>query len=331
MSTVKLYAKISISEWPIILAYSLLMLLLSFLGYLYKIDLVIIIDLIRYSIIPLLIIVSTRIYQKIIDTKQVQKAIIEQKATNIKMHGFYGHLYAKTLTTFMNKAQADNRQLIEALKERQDYLTLWSHEMKTPLTTLTLAAENNTVVPSDLVSEKADLLTYHIEQLLTIDRLADFNKDLYFEYISLSTCVTDVVKQNTSYFLSHKVVPIITLPEVMVLSDQKWLCVMLTQLISNAIKYSSQNSRIALTFDDHTLWIKDFGVGISQSDLPRIFDQGFTGKNGRLNSEATGMGFYIVQRIAAILDIQVTIQSYQQKGTSVAVQFNPKKLKYNKL
>ena len=239
MSTVKLYAKISISEWPIILAYSLLMLLLSFLGYLYKIDLVIIIDLIRYSIIPLLIIVSTRIYQKIIDTKQVQKAIIEQKATNIKMHGFYGHLYAKTLTTFMNKAQADNRQLIEAFKERQDYLTLWSHEMKTPLTTLTLAAENNTVVPSDLVSEKADLLTYHIEQLLTIDRLTDFNKDLYFEYISLSTCVTDVVKQNTSYFLSHKVVPIITLPEVMVLSDQKWLCVMLTQLISNAIKYSS--------------------------------------------------------------------------------------------
>ncbi|WP_270313465.1 sensor histidine kinase [Leuconostoc citreum] len=331
MSTVKLYAKISISEWPIILAYSLLMLLLSFLGYLYKIDLVIIIDLIRYSIIPLLIIVSTRIYQKIIDTKQVQKAIIEQKATNIKMHGFYGQLYAKTLTTFMNKAQADNRQLIEAFKERQDYLTLWSHEMKTPLTTLTLAAENNTVVPSDLVSEKADLLTYHIEQLLTIDRLADFNKDLYFEYISLSTCVTDVVKQNTSYFLSHKVVPIITLPEVMVLSDQKWLCVMLTQLISNAIKYSPQNSRIALTFDDHTLWIKDFGVGISQSDLPRIFDQGFTGTNGRLNNEATGMGLYIVQQIAAILDIQVTIQSYQQKGTSVAVQFNPKKLKYNKL
>lgn len=331
MSTVKLYAKISISEWPIILAYSLLMLLLSFLGYLYKIDLVIIIDLIRYSIIPLLIIVSTRIYQKIIDTKQVQKAIIEQKATNIKMHGFYGHLCTKTLTTFMNKAQADNRQLIEAFKERQDYLTLWSHEMKTPLTTLTLAAENNTVVPSDLVSEKADLLTYHIEQLLTIDRLADFNKDLYFEYISLSTCVTDVVKQNTSYFLSHKVVPIITLPEVMVLSDQKWLCVMLTQLISNAIKYSSQNSRIVLTFDDHTLWIKDFGVGISQSDLPRIFDQGFTGTNGRLNSEATGMGLYIVQRIAAILDIQVIIQSHQQKGTSVAIQFNPKKLKYNKL
>ena len=86
-----------------------------------------------------------------------------------------------------------------------------------------------------------------------------------------------------------------------------------------------------LTFDDHTLWIKDFGVGISKSDLPRIFDQGFTGTNGRLNSEATGMGLYIVQRIAAILDIQVTIQSYQQKGTSVAVQFNPKKLKYNKL
>lgn len=113
---------------------------------------------------------------------------------------------------------------------------------------------------------------------------------------------------------------------VNVLSDSKWLSFVLEQIITNAVKYSDKNSTVQIEYNNNVLKISDQGIGIAKSDLPRIFDQGFTGSNGRTHGEATGMGLYMARRVAKILDIKIDISSTENVGTTVKLIFNPKKI-----
>ena len=111
-----------------------------------------------------------------------------------------------------------------------------------------------------------------------------------------------------------------------ILTDSKWFSFVLEQLLTNAVKYSHKKSTIQINFEAGALTIHDHGIRIAKSDLPRVFDQGFTGSNGRTHGEATGMGLYMAQRIATILDIKLVITSVENVGTTVKLIFNPKKL-----
>ncbi|KRL05129.1 signal transduction histidine kinase [Liquorilactobacillus oeni DSM 19972] len=278
---------------------------------------------------PFLMIIGFQVYRKYTDVKATNTLIKEENFKRIHLHGFYGRLYAQTLQKFMKQKLTENRNLMESLKNREDYLILWSHEMKTPLTSLLMIAENNSSVPSEEVSEKIELVNYQLKQLLTFDRLDDFNHDLVFEKINLSDCVKKVIQQNVSFFLSHDVMPKITVPPAKILTDSKWLSIILEQVITNAVKYSDKNGIVQISFNDDTLTIVDHGIGIAKSELPRIFEQGFTGSNGRTHGEATGMGLYMAQRIAKILGIKVKVSSIENVGTTVKLFFNSKKSRQN--
>lgn len=116
------------------------------------------------------------------------------------------------------------------------------------------------------------------------------------------------------------------IPSVNIVTDSKWLTVVLEQIIVNAVKYSNKNGGVQISFNNDTLTITDHGIGITKNDLPRVFEQGFTGGNGRTHGEATGMGLYMVQRIAEILDIKVSIASTENVGTTVKLIFDSNKI-----
>ncbi|MBZ2202593.1 two-component sensor histidine kinase [Lentilactobacillus hilgardii] len=322
----KLVFKVIVSEWTNLVIYLLFLSLFYFICILYKIDLNIIGDLIRYTIMPFLMIIGFQAYRKYTDVKSINTLIREGNFKQIHLHGFYGHLYARALRKVTKQRLTESKSLTASLKTREDYLTLWSHEMKTPLTSLLMIAENNPTVPSEEVSEKIELVNYQLKQLLTFDRLDDFNHDLVFEKIDLSDCIKRVIQQNASFFLSHEVMPKIAVPPVKILTDSKWLSFILEQVITNAVKYSNKNGVVQISFNNDTLTITDHGIGITKSDLPRVFEQGFTGGNGRTHGEATGMGLYMTQQIAKILDIKVGISSTENVGTTVKITFNPKKI-----
>ncbi|NVY96274.1 sensor histidine kinase [Lactobacillus sp. DCY120] len=322
----KLLFKALISEGPHLLIYLFFLLFFSFICLLYKINFNILVDLIRYTILPFLIVIIFQVSAKYSQAQTIKRLIKEGNFQQIQLHGFYGHLYAQALQKVMQQKLTENKRLVAALKNREDYLTLWSHEMKTPLTSLLMLAENNATVASEEVSEKIELVNYQLKQLLTFDRLDDFNHDLVFEKIDLFPCLKRVIQENAAFFLAHKVRPQIADSPVKILTDAKWLAFILEQVLINAVKYSSKKGLIQIEFRDDTLTITDHGIGIAASDLPRVFEPGFTGSNGRTHGEATGMGLYMTQRIAKILDIKIEISSTENVGTKVKLRFNPHKI-----
>ena len=110
------------------------------------------------------------------------------------------------------------------------------------------------------------------------------------------------------------------LRDQVVLSDEKWLTFIIEQLLSNALKYT-KSGKISIYFQDKSLYIKDSGIGIDEKDLPRIFEKGYTGYNGRLNNRSSGLGLYLVKRCTDLLSIDIKIDSVLGKGTTVILSF----------
>ncbi len=105
-------------------------------------------------------------------------------------------------------------------------------------------------------------------------------------------------------------------------SDRKWLQFILEQIISNAVKYTSRGG-VRITRDGDTLTVSDTGIGIRKEDLPRIFDRGYTGYNGRIDNRATGLGLYLCRRAASALLIELSVTSTVGVGTNVFIRFPP--------
>ena len=106
-------------------------------------------------------------------------------------------------------------------------------------------------------------------------------------------------------------------------SDRKWVNFALTQLIDNAIKYSKEGGKIAIRISQSSIEISDDGIGILEEDLPRIFEEGFTGFNGHEHQKATGLGLYMTKQVLDSLNLDITIHSQIDQGTQVFI--TPKK------
>ena len=187
------------------------------------------------------------------------------------------------------------QKLEQEFKERYDYLIVWSHEMKTPLTAL---------------------------KLLNYERLSDFNHDIEFVSIDLLELVQQILRENMTFFVDKNLTLDVAVPHKKLLTDKKWMSFILEQILVNASKYSAPHQQIMIGYDDGVLFIQDEGIGISQSDLPKIFEAGFTGENGRKHGAATGMGLYIVKRVSEFLKIDVAVDSKLGAGTVVRLDLN---------
>ena len=106
--------------------------------------------------------------------------------------------------------------------------------------------------------------------------------------------------------------------DITVLTDEKWLCFLLEQLLSNALKYTPEGGKISIFLEGETnLVIADTGIGIAPEDLPRVFEKGFTGNNGRMDKKATGIGLYLCRRVTNLLGHTISIASEPGVGTQV--------------
>ena len=112
------------------------------------------------------------------------------------------------------------------------------------------------------------------------------------------------------------------------LTDSKWLAFVLEQLLTNAIKYTPERRRIALRLEGRTLLLQDSGIGIRAEDLPRIFEKGFTGCNGREEQHSTGLGLYLCRRILDKLGHPIRISSTPGQGTRVELDFSDERPVY---
>ncbi|MCI1921331.1 MAG: sensor histidine kinase [Liquorilactobacillus nagelii] len=307
-----------VEQLPLLLAYGLLLSLIWVLIKLKEPITSLPQDLLRFSWLPFVIWIfwrCWRTYQSQQDLKQAwenEKLPAKNPGTAIAA-SYYQLLQLKV----QQQREKNGQQRIQAA-QRTDYLRLWSHEIKLPLTALKLAAENTSQVSSEEIITQIGLIQNQLDLMLNYERLADFHHDLTFEKFSLKDLLEDLLKENAVFFIDRKLRPTIDLKkDVQLTLDRKWLHFCLQQVIFNAIKYSSVGSELHLKWSKATLVIQDFGCGIKSNELPRIFEAGFTGENGRRQQAATGMGLYLVKQIAEKLELTIKVKSVISQGTEV--------------
>jgi len=226
----------------------------------------------------------------------------------------------------INKSMIENLHHFESqVKDFKDYVEMWIHEVKIPLSSLTLTVHNHKdkFAKSALLQMKK--IDDYLEQILYYTRSENASKDYCINKISLNKCVNSVLLRNKDYLLESDIVLSVSDINYKVYSDSKWLEFILNQIINNSIKYRREDVDSFIKIyclssnDSVTLVLEDNGVGISEFDLPRVFDKTFTGSNGRNNVKSTGMGLFIVKNLCAKLGHKIIIDSVSGEYTKVFI------------
>lgn len=220
---------------------------------------------------------------------------------------------------------------VQSLYARQNrhlqFMNQWVHQMKTPLSVMHLLLQEPEELDKASIREEVDRLRAGLDTVLMNARLDTFEQDLQIEQVSLKALVGEMATEHKRLFISRRVYPEIDIDErYLVATDRKWLKFMIGQLLTNAVKYTFEtNKKIYVSADCFegtiTLSIRDEGIGIPPADLPRVTKAFFTGENGRLSGESTGMGLYLAQEICSRLGHELRIESIQGKGTTVSIVF----------
>lgn len=210
-------------------------------------------------------------------------------------------------------------------KEYKEYIEQWIHEVKTPITAMKLLCENNRFeFTRDLLVELENVNRF-TEQALYYARSEHAEKDYSIREIRLSDVVHDAIADNKYLLRQSHVVITVDDMENGVYSDDKWVRFILNQIISNAVKYRTEQPTLhfftAKKGDQIILFIEDNGIGIPVGDLSRIFEKGFTGQNGRTIQNSTGIGLYLCKRLCDKLGIGLTAYS-KGNGTTIALSFH---------
>lgn len=209
-------------------------------------------------------------------------------------------------------------------KELQEYFLIWIHQIKTPITAGKLICDSD-IENENVKNIKKELIYIedYTNMALSYLKMANHNTDMDISLVNLDDIIKPLIKKYAILFISNNIKLEYEKLNVKVITDSKWCMVVIEQLLSNAIKYT-KNGIVSITFSEkeNYLEIKDNGIGIKDSDLPKIFDKGYSGFNGRQNQKSTGIGLFLVKQILDKLGQKVKLESKLGEGTSVKVYFN---------
>ncbi len=216
----------------------------------------------------------------------------------------------------------DARRFREAESARKfddmvEYYTLWAHQIKTPIASMRLTLQNEDTPLSRRLTSDLGRIERYVEMVLAYLRLGADSTDYVLRECDLDRIVRGALKKFSGEFIGRRLSLDLRPTNLRVLTDEKWLSFVLEQVLSNALKYTPAGGvRICLEAPA-TLCIADTGIGIAPEDLPRIFEQGYTGCNGRTDKRASGLGLYLCRRICRNLGHGITVESTPGRGTTV--------------
>lgn len=210
--------------------------------------------------------------------------------------------------------------------EYRAYIEQWVHEVKTPITALKLLCENNRSPFSRDVLAELENINRYTEQALYYARSEHTEKDYSIREMNLADVVHGAIADNKYLLRQCDMAITVDDLEPVVYADDKWVRFILNQIISNAVKYRAPQHPALRIFTERSgdqvlLSIADNGIGIPESDLPRIFEKGFTGQNGRTIHSSTGIGLYLCKRLCDKLGIGLAASS-SDKGTTITLSFH---------
>ena len=229
----------------------------------------------------------------------------------------YYHKIIEKLYEELEKLTQENRQ---KNTDMVDYYSMWVHQIKTPIAAMNFLLDNEEVDQKILQQELFKIERY-VEMVLTYIRLDSISSDYVITKINLDEVVKDSVKKYATIFINKKIKLNYVSHETMVISDKKWLSFAFEQILGNSVKYSSAGGEIIIETYENKLVIEDNGIGIKEEDLPRIFEKGFTGFNGRYEKKSSGLGLYLCKKTLDKLGHHIEISSKVGEGTRIEITF----------
>lgn len=205
-----------------------------------------------------------------------------------------------------------------------DYYTMWAHQIKTPIAAMRLSLAEQDTPESRALTEELTRIEQYVEMVLCYIRLESSDTDYVIKEYPLEDIVRGAVRRFSGQFIRKRLTLELGDLGHMVLTDEKWLLFVVEQVLSNALKYTKTGG-ITVTCEAGVLKIRDTGIGIAPEDLPRIFEKGYTGCNGRSDMKASGIGLYLCRRICRALGHSITAES-GSGSTTVMIDLSRSKL-----
>ncbi|MEQ8156573.1 MAG: sensor histidine kinase [Clostridiaceae bacterium] len=249
--------------------------------------------------------------------KQISAGLLQMPLADNLIEADYQnilHAFNNEKTELISKIDIKHTEMI-------DYYTLWAHQIKTPIAAMRL------LLQSDQTEQNKELLgqTFRIEQyvemVLGYLKIDSPSSDLVLQNYRLLEIIRHCIRKYAHIFIGKNIALELKEMDCTVLTDEKWLAFAVEQILSNALKYTN-SGKISIYMEDEgkkILVIEDTGIGITEEDLPRVFEKGFTGYNGRMDKKATGIGLYLCKKILDKLSHRITVISKVNVGTKVKI------------
>ncbi len=258
-----------------------------------------------------------------IDLKYLESNILNSMENLPKSLDIRVKYYQKIIERLHNEVEKLKIDDNKKMEDLADYYSMWIHQIKTPIAAINFLLDNEEIDVKVFRQELFKIERY-VEMVLTYIRLGSETSDYVITSIDLDEVVRENIKKYATLFINKKIKLNYVSHETCVVSDKKWLGFAFEQLLSNAIKYTKSGGEISINISESKLIIEDNGIGIYEEDLPRIFEQSFTGLNGRYEKKSSGLGLYLCKKTLDKLQHKIEITSKVNKGTKVIISF-PKK------
>ena len=234
--------------------------------------------------------------------------------------------YQKIILKLKEEEELSRKKANEDFNNMMEYYTVWAHQIKTPIASMRLQLQSEDTDVARRLNGDLNRIEEYVGMVLTFLRLDSDSTDYVIKEIDLDKVIKPVIRKFARDFISKKLSMDYETLETKVLSDEKWLSFVIEQVISNAVKYTKTGGIRIYMKEAGILCIEDTGIGISAEDLPRVFENGYTGFNGREDKRASGIGLYLCKRVCDNLGHKISAESAQGVGTKIMIDLNQHQL-----
>lgn len=234
--------------------------------------------------------------------------------------------YQQMLEDLTVRLRRSQETLDSTRSEMRDYYTLWAHQIKTPLAAMDLILQEEDGEQARELRAQLLQTEQYVEMVLAFVRSTADTTDFLIRRCTLEDLVRPSVRRLAPLFIRKDIHLELGDLSVQVVTDEKWLCFVLEQILSNALKYTPKGGTISITAQSMVLTVRDTGVGIAPEDLPRVWEKGYTGRNGRADKRSTGIGLYLCRKVLSRLGHQIHIASRLGEGTTVTIDLTTREI-----
>lgn len=226
----------------------------------------------------------------------------------------------------VNQLLIENRQLKNTIdierKDLEEYFLLWVHQIKTPITVSDLILQKEKNPYTCQLKEQMFYIREYTNMAINYMKLKDRQADMDIAEVEIDKLLKSLLRKYSGLFIDKNISLDYQPIDAKIITDARWATILIEQILANALKYTN-SGKITLSFDrdKNALKVKDTGIGIKSEDINKIFDRGYSGFNGRINEKSSGIGLYLVKKIAILLNIKIEVCSTVNVGSEFIICF----------